>query len=149
VPGYLRCYPFALATASTDRYAMVFDRTADMVGEQPDVPFFEGNALSQPVQERLELCRTYQTERQRTEAFCSTLKRHDLLVQQQANHTVDGQEETIARYFAVEWDRVMSLEKDTIAELLHNGAVAAILAHLFSLDNFAELVQLRQRRSRT
>lgn len=146
VPAYLRCYPFALATTATDRYALVFDRAAAMVGEQPDVPFFVADELSQPVQERLDLCSTYQAETERTEAFCKMLKRHDLLVEQQANHTIDGQEQPIAHYIGVNRDKLMALDKDIVAELLRNGALGAIVAHLFSMDNFVEFVRLRQRR---
>jgi hypothetical protein len=146
VPAYLRCYPFTLATASADRFALVIDRTADMISEQPDVPFFEGNDLSEPVQQRLELCRTYQAEKLRTEAFCRTLKRHDLLVRQEANHAIDGQEQPIARYLTVHPEKLRSLEADTVTEMHRDGSLAAIAAQLFSLDNFDELVRLRQLR---
>lgn len=144
VPAYLRCYPFALATATTDRFAMVVDRTADMVTDQPDIPFFQGDELSRPVQQRLDLCRNYQADTQRTEAFCETLKRLDLVVEQQATHTIDGQQQSVARYFAVDRDRLSALDKDTVAELFNDGSLAAIMAHLFSLDNFGELMRLRQ-----
>jgi hypothetical protein len=110
------------------------------------VPFFEGDNLSPLVQERLELCRTYQAERQRTEAFCNTLKRLDLLVQQEAKHTIDGREQTIARYFVVHQDKLLNLDKDIIAELWRDGSLGAIVAHLFSVDNFDELVRLHQLR---
>jgi hypothetical protein len=146
VPAYLRCYPFALATADTDRYALVFDRTADMIGDKPDMPFFEGAELSQPMQRRLEMCRTYQAERQQTEGFCETLKRLNLLVPQQAVHSVDGEDRVIARYLAVHRERLMTLDNDVLADWFRNGSLAAIVAHLFSLDNFAELVRLRQGR---
>jgi hypothetical protein len=146
IPAYLRCYPFALAIAATDRHALAFDRTADMVSEQPDVPLFEGEELSKPVQERLELCRTYQAERQRTEAFCRILKRLDLLAHQEAKHTVDGQERSIARYFGVDRNKLMDLDKDVVDQLFRDGSLGAIVAHLFSLDNFDELLRLRQRR---
>lgn len=146
VPAYLRCYPFALASAATDRYALVFDRSADMVSDAPDVPFFDGDELSQPVQERLELCRAYQTERQRTEVFCDKLKRHALLSQQQAHHTIDGEDHPIAQYFTVDRDKLTALSPDTIAELLRDGSLAAMVAQIFSLDNFVELAHQHHRR---
>lgn len=145
IPAYLRCYPFALATAATDRYALVFDRSAEMISERPDVPFFDGDALSETVQKRLELCRTYQAEKQRTDAFCDTLKRLDLLVPQEASRSIDGQSEPIAQYFGVHRDRLMNLDEGTIATLLRDGSLGAIVAHLFSLDNFDELLRLRDR----
>jgi hypothetical protein len=146
VPAYLRCYPFALADADAGRYALVFDRAADIVGDDPDAAFFEGDELSQPMQKRLEMCRTYQAERQQTAAFCEMLKRLDLLVPQQAVHTVDGADRLIARYLAVHRDRLMTLDKDVLVDLFRGGSLAAIVAHLFSLDNFTELVRLRQQR---
>lgn len=146
VPAYLRRYPFALATAASDRYALVFDRAADVVTDRPDVPFFEGDELSPPLQERLELCRTYQAERERTEAFCNTLKRLDLLVQHQATYSVDGEQQTIARFVTVDPDRLMALDADTAARLLRDGSLGAMLAQVFSLDNFEEIVRLRQQR---
>jgi hypothetical protein len=146
IPAYLRCYPFALATMADGRYAMVVDRAADVVSDQPDVPFFENGDLSGPLQERLELCRTYKAEKERTEAFCAMLERLDLLVQQEATHSIGGEERIVARYFVVSSDKLMKLDKDTIDTMFRDGSLAAILAHLFSLDSFEELVRLRQLR---
>lgn len=145
IPAYLRCYPFALATASTERYAMVFDRSAEMISERPDIPFFDGDDLSETLRKRLELCRTYEAEKQRTDAFCDMLKRLDLLVHQEANHNVDGRNQPIAQYFGVHPDRLTKLDEGTIAALLRDGSLGAIVAHLFSLDNFDELLRLRDR----
>jgi hypothetical protein len=146
VPAYLRCYPFALANAATDQFALVVDRSAAMVGEAATVPFFDGDRLSRPVQERLELCRLYQTEELSTDAFCKTLKSLDLLVQQEAHYAIEGQVTTIARYATVHQDRLRSLDPNILAELMRNGSLAAIMAQLFSLENFGELVRLRQLR---
>jgi hypothetical protein len=128
------------------RYAMVVDRAAPAVSDQPDVPFFEDGDLSGPIQERLELCRTYKAEKERTEAFCAMLKRHDLLVQQEATHSIGAEERIVARYFVVSSDRLMNLDKDTIATMFRDGSLGAILAHLYSLDGFEELIRLRQLR---
>lgn len=145
IPAYLRCYPLALATAAEDRYALVVDRAADMVSDQPEVPFFDADGeLTPALQERLEFCRNYQADKQRTQAFCETLQRLDLLVEQQATHTVDGERRPLARYVVVDQEKLMNLDKDTLQTLLQDGSLAAIIAHLFSLDNVAELVRLRQ-----
>lgn len=147
IPAYLRCYPLTLANAAEDRYALVFDRAADMVSEQPDVPFFDASGeLSPPLQQRLELCQNYFAERQRTASLCARLEELELLVQQQASHTVDGQERTIARYRVVDQDKLLALDADTVKGLFQDGSLAAIIAHLFSLETFSELVRLRQAR---
>lgn len=143
IPAYLRCYPFALASTTADRFALVVDRDAEMVSDTPDVPFFEGNDPSPGIQERIELCRTYKAEKERTEAFCSTLKRLDLLVEQEANNEIDGQVRPIAQYAVVDRDRLMKLDAETINGLFRDGSLGAIMAHLFSLDGFDELVRLR------
>lgn len=147
VPAYLRCYPFALATAAEERYAVIFDRASDMVSEQPDVAFFDGEEISGPIQERIDFCRSYEAEKQRTKDFCAMLSRLGLLASQHANHTVEGQERTIARYHAVDQNKLQSLDAETLAELFRDGSLAAIIAHLFSLDTFAELMRLRALRN--
>lgn len=146
VPAYLRCYPFALATAVEDRYAVVFDRASDMVSDTPEVPFFDGEELAAPIQERIDFCRSYAAEKQRTQAFCAALVRLGLLASQQANHTVNGEERTIARYHAVDQNKLQALEAETLAELFRDGTLAGIIAHLFSLDTFAELMRRRELR---
>lgn len=143
VPAYLRCYPFALATAAEDRYAIVVDRAADVVSEQPEVPFFEGEEIAPPIQERIDLCRNYEAEKQRTREFCATLVRLGLLASQQANHNVDGTEQAIARYHAVDQTKLQALDANSVAELFQDGTLAGIIAHLFSLDAFGELMRRR------
>jgi len=144
IPVYLRTYPFALATAAEDRYAVIVDRAASMVTEDPAVPFYQGAELSPPIAERIELCRNHQAEKQRTQAFCETLVRLELLAPYQANQTVNGRQQALAHYYAVDPHKLESLDRDVLAELLRDGSLAAIMAHRFSLDLWQELLRLRK-----
>lgn len=143
VPAYLRCYPFALAGAAENRFAVVFDRSAAAVSEEPEVPFFDGDEIAAPIRKRVEFCRSYEAEKQRTQELGSTLERLELLTPQTANQEVDGRQQTIARYFAVDQNRLQQLDPETLAEIFRDGTLAAILAHLFSLGTFGDLMNRR------
>lgn len=147
IPAYVRCYPFALAAAAEERYAVVFDRAAPMVSGEPEVPFFQGQEIAPPIQERIDFCRSYEAEKQRTRTLVDTLKRLDLLTSQQATRTVDGQEQVVARYLAVDRTKLQALDPGTVSELFRDGSLAFIIAHLFSLENFSELLRRRELRA--
>ncbi len=144
IPAYLRCYPFALATAADERFAVVFDRAAPMVSGEPQQPFFTGTKISEFVQRRIDLCRDYEAEKQRTRTFMATLARLELLTPQKAARSVDGQEQALARYLAVDREKLGALAPDVVAELFRDGSLATIMAHLFSLETFAELLRRRE-----
>jgi len=144
IPAYLRCYPFALATAADQKYAVIFDRASAMVAEHPQVPFFEDDEITAPVQQRIDLCRSFQADRQRTSEACQKLRQLGLLTVQHINQTVDGQEETIGSYHAIDHRKLQELEPETITEFLRDGTLAAIVAHLFSLDMWPELLRRRK-----
>ncbi len=148
VPAYLRCYPFALATAAEDRYAVVVDRDADVIGEEWEPGLFENGEISAVVQQRIDLCRNYEAEKQRTRAFCERLKELDLFTPQQAAYTIDGKEQTVARYRAVDHRKLEGLAADVVNELFRDGSLGFVFAHLYSLDSWPELVRRREARQR-
>ncbi len=147
IPAYLRCYPLTLAPGPEDKFAVIFDRAAPMVSETPEEPFFGDGDLSEATRQRAAFCQNYHYEQQRTRAFGEMLTRLDLLRLQALNQTVDGQEQRIAEYYAVDPDRLEALPEATVGELFREGFLAAILAHLFSLDNWQELLRLRSLRA--
>lgn len=149
VPSYLRCYPFALASRPNDQYAVVIDRDAPMISENPDQPFFEGRELTAPIQARVDFCTQFFTHQTASKAFCERLLELDLLSGQKATFTPEGEaeEQTIASYVAVDFDRLRKLETTIVEKLFQDGMLAAIYAHRFSLENWFRLLARRQRLS--
>lgn len=147
VPSYLRCHPFALASRKNDQYAVVIDRAAPVISENPDQPFFGGQTLTAPIQARVDFCTQFSAYQPATQAFCDRLQELDLLSGQQASFTPegDGEEQTIASYVAVDFDRLQKLDATTVEKLFQDGMLSAIYAHGFSMENWFRLLERRQR----
>lgn len=147
VPAYLRCHPFALASRPNDQYAVVIDRAAPVISENPEQPFFDGRDLTPPIQARVDFCAQFTAHRPATQALCDRLVELDLLSGQQATFKPEGQDEeqTIASYVAVDFDKLQKLEAATLEKLFRDGILSAIYAHRFSLENWFRLLERRHR----
>ncbi len=146
VPSYVRCHPFALAGSSGDQFAVVIDRAASVISENPDQPFFDGQTLTAPIQARVDFCAQFSAHRKATEAFCNRMVELDLLSGQQATFTPvgEGEERSIASYVAVDFDKLRKLDATTVEKLFQDGMLPVIYAHRFSLENWSRLLERRQ-----
>ena len=59
VPTYLRCHPFTLAKEAGGQLAIVVDRDAASVSEEPEFPFFTNGEPSEHTQALMQLCAEY------------------------------------------------------------------------------------------
>lgn len=148
IPAYARCYPFALAARSDEEYAVVIDRAADSVSESPEQPFFDGTSVTPQTQTLIDFCGRYDAERKATAAFGKRLKDLGVLSGQQVTRTMpDGTEEPLASYVAVDVQKLNGLGASVIHELFGSGDLAAIFAHLFSLENWKLLTDRHMERA--
>lgn len=149
IPAYVRCHPFALASRPNDQYAVVIDRAAKTISENPEQPFFEGRELAAPIQARVDFCAQFTGHRPATQAFCDRLVELDLLSGQQATFTPQGEEKErpIASYVAVDFDKLQKLDVSKVEKLFKDGMLSVIYAHRFSLENWFRLLERRQRSS--
>ena len=144
IPSYLRCHPFAFASRTDDELAVIIDRSSTAISETPDMPFFEGDDMSEGTQARVDFCVQYHDERRRTKVFCEKIKELGLLNGQRVNQTMsDGTEVKIADYVSIDPSKLTALDKDTLQELHQDGSLATIFAQLFSLENWNRLIVRR------
>jgi hypothetical protein len=154
IPAYIRRYPFVLAADDTRQQMIVcVDRGAPMLGELPDLPFFD--AQGEPTDYTkgcIQFCQNFETENRRTESFVALLKELDLLETRSSSFTpinpdgTPGEPQQLAEYFAVSEAKMKALPETQIRELLDKGAMGAIYAHLNSLFGFDRLVVLAANR---
>ncbi|MEJ2601864.1 MAG: SapC family protein [Gammaproteobacteria bacterium] len=146
VPSYLRCYPFAFARDDKGRTAMVIDRAAPAVTENPRYPFFTDGEISEEITQMIRFCSQFEAERAHTQQLCQRLKDLDLLTTQQATYTPQGESEArpLASYVCVDAGKLTDLDKDTVYEWHRSGELASLYSHLYSLDNWRTLVARRQ-----
>jgi hypothetical protein len=148
VPAYVRRYPFVFAADQTgDRMILCIDRKAELFDENGgEMPLFEGTEPSEYTKNAMEFCREFETERRRTEEFVALLKGLDLFEVKQAVFTPrnpdgsTGEPQVMAEYFAVSEEKLGKLPQDKLAELMANGALQQIYAHIMSLIGWERLV---------
>jgi len=150
IPAYIRRYPFVLATdQSRGQLVVCIDRDASMLGEDYDLAFF--NESGQPTDYTngcVQFCNDFETEGRRTEAFINLLKELDLFEVRRSTFTpanldgTSGSPQPIAEYFAVSEEKLKALAPEKLKELVGNGAVAQIYAHLMSLTGWDRLIAL-------
>lgn len=141
LPSYLRCYPFTFTKAQDGSLAVVVDRAAASVTENPQYPFFVDGEISEHTKSLMEFCAQYERERKRTKDFCDKLLELELLAPQRTTYTPDGSTEpqTLADYVGIDIKKLNSLESDVIWDLHSNGHLAPSYLQLYSVENWRYL----------
>ena len=142
IPAYVRCYPFALAARSNEEFAVVIDRAAESISDNPEQPFFGADKKVTPeIQALIDFCARYDAETKRTVQFGQRLKELGLLTGQQVTRkTQAGEEVPVATYVAVDSEKLDKLNDAVIKELFGQGYLAGIFAHLFSIENWQVMI---------
>ncbi len=150
IPAYIRRYPFVLANDSKGEQMVVcIDRAAPMLGDLPDLAFFD--AAGEPTeytQNCMKFCNDFEVEVRRTESFIDLIKDLDLFETRTQTYTPTnsdgspGAPQTVAEYFAISETKLKALPAEKLHELLVNGAVGQIYAHLMSLLGWDRLIAL-------
>lgn len=141
IPAYLRCYPFAFAKNSEDEFAVVVDRAAASISENPEVPFFKGGELTEETQAMVDFCGKCEVDRRKTSDFCKLVKSLEILAPHRAVRKTSNKEENVADYYAIDAKKLTELDKNMVNQLFLDGSLAAMYSHLFSLENWQRLVE--------
>ena len=145
IPTYLRCYPFTFAKEAGGQMAVVVDRDAASVSDEPEYPFFVNGEISEHTSALMQLCAEYERERQRTATYCKQLVDLGLLATMSVTHTVDGEtgNQVLADYIAIDAAKLDELPAEKIYELHKTGFLSASYLHLYSLENWRHLMARR------
>ncbi len=155
VPAYIRRYPFVLAAnASRESMVVCIDRDASMLGDLPDLPFFDAKGeATEYTKGCIQFCNDYEIEIRRTESFVELLESLDLFETRRSTYKpmtaegVEGPEQILAEFWGVSEDKLKALPDAKLRELMDNGALKQIYAHLHSIgqfDNLLSVALLRQ-----
>ena len=155
IPAYIRRYPFVLANdQARGQLVVCIDRASTLLGEDCELPFFdEKGEATQYTNGCIEFCNNFETEGRRTEAFVNLLKELDLFEVKRSTMTpanpdgTPGEPQPLAEYFAVSEEKLRALPAEKLQELVGNGAVAQVYAHLTSLIGWDRLVAIAMARA--
>ena len=101
------------------------------MSDSPELPFFDGDKLTDAIQERVDFCRAYDAETQRTQTFCAP--ELDVLAMQSMRQ--QGAEQDMVRFRAIDAEKLGPTPSSSTN--CSGTALASVTAHLFSLDRWA------------
>lgn len=153
IPGYLRRYPFALASDKASdpgnpRMAMIVDEAYAGITENGELPFFENGEPSEAMKQAMDYCQTYERDRQSTQQLSQALGKYDILSEQVAQFTPDGASESspFAKYVGVDEKRLGDLTDEQFIELRKSNILPLLYSQLMSMGNWRSLMERRARR---
>lgn len=147
IPAFVRRYPFIFARSDDgSTYSLCIDESFAGCNQEG-----RGNALfdvsgagTDYLNAMMQFMTSYQQQITRTNTFCERLKELDLLEDMTAQFQMpSGEKAQVKGFKAVDQAKLMALPDATLAELARSGALELIDAHLLSLRNFSELLELR------
>jgi hypothetical protein len=150
VPAYVRRYPFCMTrvnvggTEQAERIACVEKRTISTTGDS-GTALHDAKGDAVPVWDNIrKLLFDYEADLVRTEAMCKIIIELGLLepftMQAKPN---EGQPLTLSGMFRVNEQKITELPAEKIKELVQNGILPRLYAHLMSMSNFNRLLARR------
>lgn len=150
VPAYVRRYPFCMTrvnvsgTEQPERIACVEKRAISTKGDA----LYDAKGEPLPVWDSMrKLLFEFEADLARTEALCKIIIELGLLepfnMQAKPN---DGEPFTLSGMFRVVEQKINELSSDKLKELVLNGVLPRIYAHLMSMSNFNRLLARRAAR---
>ncbi|RVU11474.1 SapC family protein [Methylobacterium oryzihabitans] len=148
LPAYLRRYPFILGETGEAPPLVCLDDTSEAVRREADAadppgyaPLFQGDGRDTPLlQERMRLMIEYAEAARRTAAFGRTLQDLGLLraVTVQGRDPATGESHALHGVLGVDEAALAALPGDGLLRLHREGGLAAVHAHLVSLQAVAD-----------
>jgi len=144
VPAYLRRHPFTLAGAGEEQFVVCIDRDEPgFVTEGEGEALFADGEPTAFTKHAMAFLTEFQAETTRTANFVKMLDEAGLFEVKNTVFLVDGQQEPVAEYYAIAEERLPGLSDQKLAELVRSGALAAVHAHLMSLQRWNGLLARR------
>ena len=156
IPSFIRRYPFVLASPTqnptnpeepSDRLLVAIDRSYEYIAENAQFPFFENGEPSAYTQRCMQFCNDFEAQGRMTRQFVDMLKDLDLFEQRSTTYqpqdmmgNPDGDPQTVAEYFGISETKLKQLPKEKLAEMVDNGAMQQIYAHLNSMFAWDKLM---------
>ncbi len=147
VPAFVRRYPFVFSRSEDGkRYTLCVDEDFKGCNQEGrgQALFDVTGAGTDYLNSMMQFLTSYQQQITLTNSFCEKLKELDLLEDMTATFQLtNGEKAQVKGFMAVDRTKLSHLPGDTLADLARSGALELIYAHLLSLRNFAELVEIR------
>jgi hypothetical protein len=140
VPAFIRRYPFVFSKSEDGQtFTLCIDEAfAGFNREGRGQALFSDEGKPTPyVENVLKFLQDYQSQFQRTRAFCEKLQQLDLLEPMQATMSLEtGENLSLTGFMAINRKKLKELPADTLADLAKTDELELIYLHLHSMRNF-------------
>jgi hypothetical protein len=152
IPAFVRRYPFILAEkpegAEGDDFTVFLDEDfAGFDGTEGQRLFNEDGSDTEMLQGAVRFLSDFQDQIKRTQAFTARLRELDLLEPRTIQLTIGGTPKTVNGLFVVNEEKLRGLDDAVAGELLRDGSMGWIFAHLLSLANIDRLIARLEKRA--
>lgn len=142
IPAYAQRHPFQLGWDSTKQEALVHvDASYPGLNREEGMAFYEEGEPSSYLQQLSHALYTLERELEQTQQWVMRLQEKGLLMEQSVNLTIDGQTQSVAGVWVIDFEQLDQLEDAELAQLYHNGSLSLIEQHRVSLSNLDLLAQ--------
>lgn len=151
VPAYIRRYPFIFSELpNSDQLTLCVDMDESIVNENSEQKFFdEDGKPSQLSKNALEFCKAYHAAAQQTQSFSKVIRECDLLVDRQAEITVQGNKKiSFSGFKIIDEEKLLKMDDEKFLEWRRKGWLPFLYAHLFSGAQWQRLTSLLNQRLR-
>ena len=148
VPGFIRRYPFSYARTGEGQHSVMIDLAYEGLSDTEGKLLVQDDGAPAPqLQEMMKFLDAYEQEIERTRLLCARIVELDLLKSVQIDVTLpDGQSLNAGGVNVIDEARLKALPDAAALELLRNGALGLLHAHLISMTNVQGLTQRLGRR---
>jgi hypothetical protein len=141
IPAYVRRYPFTfMAGLKKDELVLAADVASDLIVPDASNPFFKDGKPAKFIAQAGKFCTEFHKEHEKTRALSAALAEHGLLEPKRIEVTAPtGEKLSIGPLALVNTTKFQKLAEAVIVEWHRRGWLAAVHAHLLSLNNWTDL----------
>lgn len=143
IPAHFRRYPFILGSSEQNNsFAVMIDTDSEYLSnEQGDSLFNSDGKQTETLTKVTNFLSLFQQEAALTMGLVKALRTSGVLVEQQIQRQIDGENQTVINGFeAIDSERLNAVDDGLFIQWRKQGLLPLIYAHLSSLDNIRRLV---------
>jgi hypothetical protein len=141
IPAFVRRYPFVIAE-NEDQFTVCIDQDFPQFNDKKGEPLFsEAGEPTELLQRNIDFLQAFQRDALATQNFIAALKELDLL--EQASSTMQlnsGETLQLNGLYLINEKKLNELSAEQVKNLMTQGYLGLIYAHLLSLNNFNDLM---------
>lgn len=144
IPAYIRRYPFIFSEIpGGEQLTLCVDVNEEVIEENGEQKFFEGEEPSQLAQNALEFCKSYHAAAQQTLEFSQDIAASNLLVEREAQINVGNKARiNFSGFKIIDEQKLAELPDEKILDWRSKGWLPFVYAHLFSGAQWQRLTRL-------